>query len=179
MSYPPQGAASAALTSVRAGYIDELGAANLPADIDDVLVELAHRSRLFPDLSSDIDLTCTLTSGEIDTFGTWAEITDSGAKTLSSIVADHALHISALRIRSSSRADKLYVVELGYGPDASHVTIVGPHDFGSGTKKIDSDEQVRFRVERIPKGQKVYYRMLTEDTANATVTVVLRYHHHS
>ena len=36
MSYPPQGAASAALTSVRAGYIDELAPANMPADLDAV-----------------------------------------------------------------------------------------------------------------------------------------------
>ena len=34
MGFPPQGCASAALTSTRAGYIDELAPANLPADID-------------------------------------------------------------------------------------------------------------------------------------------------
>jgi len=41
MSYPPQGAASAALTSVRAGYLDELAAANLPADVDALTVAVA------------------------------------------------------------------------------------------------------------------------------------------
>lgn len=38
MGYPPQGAASPALTATRAGYIDELAAANLPADIDALTV---------------------------------------------------------------------------------------------------------------------------------------------
>lgn len=41
MGYPPQGAASPALTATRAGYIDELAAANLPSDIDDLTVAVA------------------------------------------------------------------------------------------------------------------------------------------
>jgi len=146
--------------------------------VDQLLVELAHRSYIFPDLSSNIDLTCTFTSGEIDTFGTWAEITDSGATTMTSIAASHALRVSALRIRTSSVADVLYVIEMGYGPDTDNVTIVDVHEFGSGTKKIDSDEQVRFRAPEFTQGQKVYYRMKTEDNANATVTIGLRYHYH-
>ena len=139
--------------------------------------EFSHRSYIFPDLSSDIDLTCTFTSGAIDEFGAWAEITDSGATTLSSIAAVQPIHISALRIRTTSRADKLYVIEIGYGPNPGAVTIIDPHEFGSGTKKIDSDELARFRPPAIPQGQKAYYRMKTEDTLNATATIELRYHH--
>ena len=145
--------------------------------LDHLLVEAAHRSYIFPDLSSDIDLTCTFTSGAIDSFGAWAEITDSGATTLSSIAAAHALHISALRIRSTNTLDKLYVIEIGYGPDAASVTIIDTHEFGSGDKKIDSDEQVRFRAPAFPQGQKVYYQMKTEDTLNATANIELRYHY--
>jgi len=145
--------------------------------LDHLLTEASHRSYLFPDLSSNIDLTCTLTSGAIDSFGAWAEITDSGATTLSSIAAAHALHISALRIRSTSDADLLYVIEIGYGPDAGSVTVIDPHEFGSGTKHIDSDEQARFRPPAIPLGQKVYYRMKTENTLNATANIELRYHY--
>ena len=140
-------------------------------------LEISHRSYIFPDMPSDIDLTCTFTSGAIDEFGTWAEITDSGATTLSSIAAGHALHISALRIRTTSEADKLYVIEIGYGPNVGAVTILDPHEFGSGTRQIDSDEQVRFRPPAIPRGLNVYYRMKTEDTLNATVTVEIRYHY--
>lgn len=141
--------------------------------------EFHHRSYLFPDLSSDIDLTCTLTSGEIDSFGAWAEITDSGANTLTTIVASYAIYISALRIRTASETDVLYVIEIGYGPDVDNVTVIDPHEFGSGTKHIDSDELVGFRPPALPKGQNVYYRMKTENTKNATVTIELRYHYHS
>lgn len=163
--------------------LDEIVALQVAVDanraiLDYLFFEAEHRSYLFPDLSSDIDLTCTFTSGAIDEFGAWAEVTDSGATTLSSIAAAHALHISALRIRSTSRADKLYVIELGYGPDAASVTILDAHEFGSGTKHIDSDEQMRFRAPQFPQGQKVYYRMKTEDTLNATANIELRYHYH-
>ncbi|GAI78347.1 unnamed protein product, partial [marine sediment metagenome] len=172
------------LDTVGQEVIEEIQAdvATLKADVDAVKAEVdrefSHRSYIFPDMASDIDLTCTFTSGAIDEFGAWAEITDSGATTLSSIAAVHALHISALRIRTTSRADKLYVIEIGYGLAADAVTILDPHGFGSGTKKIDSDEQVRFRPPVIPQGQKVYYRMKTEDILNATATVELRYHYH-
>jgi len=169
---------------VKKTWLDTVGRAAieaLQADItavkDEVDREFSHRSYIFPDLSSDIDLTCTFTSGEIDEFGAWAEITDSGATTLSSIAAGHPLHISTLRIRTTSRADKLYVIEIGYGPDADAVTVLDPHEFGSGNKKIDSDEQARFRPPEIPQGQKAYYRMKTEDTLNATATIELRYHY--
>jgi len=146
--------------------------------IPELLVEAHHRSYLYPDLSSNIDLTCTFTSGAIDTFGTWAEITDSGATTMTSIVAANAIYISALRIRTMSETDVLYVIEIGYGAAVESVTVIDAHEFGSGNKKIDSDEQVRFRPPAIPKGQKVYYRMKTEDTLNATTTVEFRYHYH-
>ena len=145
--------------------------------LDHLITESQHRSYLFPDMSSNIDLTCTFTSGAIDSFGAWAEITDSGATTLSSIAAVHALHVTALRIRSTDTADKLHVIEIGYGPDAGSVTVIDPHEFGSGTKHIDSDEQVRFRPPAIPQGQKAYYRMKTEDTLNATANIELRYHY--
>ncbi|GAH88841.1 unnamed protein product, partial [marine sediment metagenome] len=45
-----------------------------PTLVDNAAIyhELVHRSYLFPDLSSDIDLTCTFTSGAIDEFDDWA-----------------------------------------------------------------------------------------------------------
>lgn len=148
---------------------------NNPADISNVELELAHKSRLFPDLASDIDLTCVLTAGTSKAYGTWAELTD-GSNLLSTIVESHRIHVSAVRIRAASVADKLYVIELGYGPSAGNVAVVSPHDFGSGTKQIDSDEQVKVRAPAIPKGQKVYGRLKCE-TDEATATIVLRYHY--
>jgi len=144
--------------------------------IDDIYTELNHRSYLFPDLSSNIDLTCTFTSGAIDSFGTWAEVTDSGATTLGSVFDATGGHISALAIRSTNTADVLYVIELGYGPTYDAVTIWDVHEFGSGTKFIGPDAQLRFRPPNVPAGQKVWYRMKTENTLNASATIVLRYH---
>jgi hypothetical protein len=137
-----------------------------------------HRSYLFPDLSTDIDRTCTFTSGAIDNFGTWAEVTDSLGNTLGDIAALYAIHITAVSLRSPSVADKLYVFEIGYGPDNTHVTVLDPHTFGSGTKHTDGDYQARFRPPVIPLDEKIWYRMKTEDTLNATVLVVFRYHPH-
>lgn len=139
--------------------------------------ELFHRSHIFSDLPSDMDLTCTFTAGISKGYLAWAEIVDSDNNKLTTIVASYAIHISALRIRSTTATDKLYVVEIGYGLTADAVTVVDVHDFGSGTKKIDSDEQKRVRALRIPKGQKVYYRMKCE-TDSAEAVVVLRYHYH-
>ena len=147
------------------------------AKLDEVHQELLHRSYVFPDMSTDIDLTCTFTAGTSKGYLAWAEITDSDSNKLTTIVASYSIHISALRIRSVSVADKLYVIELGYGASASAVPVIDVHEFGSGTKKIDSDEQGRVRAPAIPKGQKVYYRMKCE-TNSATANVELRYHHH-
>ena len=81
--------------------------------LEDISLELSHMSKIFPDLTSDIDLTCTFTSGAIDEFDTWAEITDSGATTLSSVFAFNAGHISALTIRNTSDDNLMYCIELG------------------------------------------------------------------
>ena len=146
-----------------------------PVDISGLELEFSHLSRLFPDLATDISLTCMLTAGTSEAFGAWAELTD-GTNLLSTVAADYALHVSAVRIRATSVADKLYVIEIGYGPDAANVTTISPHDFGSGTVLIDSDEQVRIRGPAIPKGQKVYGHLKCETDA-ATATIVLRYHY--
>ncbi|MBA7571934.1 hypothetical protein ES708_13704 [subsurface metagenome] len=155
----------------------ELDAANIPADVDELKLEASHESRLFPDLTADIDLTCILTAGTGKAFGAWTELEDSSENKLSTIAASSGLHVSALRVRDTDETNVLYVIEIGYGPDAEHVTVIGPHDFGSGDKKIDSDEQVRVRPPSIPKGQKVYGRLKCE-TDGAIVTIVVRYHPH-
>lgn len=151
-----------------------MGVSN-PTDVAEIELELSHLSYLFPNLASNIDLTCVLTAGISKAFGAWAELTDSGANKLSTIAESYDIHISALRVRATSVADVLYVLEIGYGPNAESVTLTDPHSFGSGTKKIDSDEHGRFRPLNIPKGQKVYGRLKCE-TDEATATIVLRYH---
>jgi len=145
-----------------------------PAQVNDIWTCLAHRSYVFPD---DISKTVTLTAGADDNeFGSWAEIADNlGVKFSDKGTAP--LHISGLKIRSESVANKLYQIELGYGESADDVTVWDVHEFGSGTKKIEGDEQVRFRPPLIPTGSKLYYRAKCE-TGGATAAVVFRYHYH-
>lgn len=119
-----------------------------------------YTSLLFPNLSSDIDLTCTLTAGTSKSFGTWAELEDSSANKLSTVAEGYILHISALRVIEMSEPAKLYVLEIGYGPSAGDVTCIDPHDYGHA----------------IPKGEKVYGRVKCE-TDGATATIVLWYHY--
>ncbi|MBA7559838.1 hypothetical protein ES708_01454 [subsurface metagenome] len=145
-----------------------------PTLVEEIWTCMVHRSYIFPD---DIAKTATLTAGVGDgDYGDWAELADNlGAKLSDLTTAD--LNISGLKIRSESAADKLYQLELGYGESAAAVTVIDPHEFGSGTKKVEGDEQVRFRPPLIPAGSKVYYRMKCE-TGGATCTVTTRYHYH-
>jgi len=145
-----------------------------PLYIVDIWKEMHHRSFLFPD---DISKTVTFTAGGAGfAFGAWAEIADNLAVTFGSKTTSE-LGISSLKIRSESVADKLYQIEIGYGDSAAAVTVIDPHEFGSGTKHVEGDEQARFRPPVIPVGKKIYYRMKCE-TGGATCDVVFRYHYH-
>lgn len=145
-----------------------------PAQVKDIWLCNIHRSYLFPD---DISKTVTFAAGAgAGDYGDWAEIVDNLGAKLSDLTTTD-LHISGLKVRSESVADKLYQVELGYGASAAAVTVIDPHEFGSGTKHVEGDEQVRFRPPSIPAGSKVYYRMKCE-TGGATCTITLRCHYH-
>ena len=145
-----------------------------PQLVEEIWLEAHHRSYLFPD---DIAKTVTLTAGApAFAWSAWTEIADNLAVTFSSL-ATSPLAVSALKIRNTSAADKLYQIEIGYGPNAGAVTVIDPHEFGSGTKHVEGDEQVRFRPPVIPAGQNIYARMKSE-TGGATANVVFRYHYH-
>lgn len=67
------------LTADRAGYLDELAAANLPSDVDDLLYDTAaighhfdSRTRVYPqDVQATITLACAAVA---NTFGGWTQI---------------------------------------------------------------------------------------------------------
>lgn len=145
-----------------------------PSRVEDIWTCLHYRSYIFPD---DIAKTATLTAGAgAGDYGDWAELADNLGATLSDL-ATSDLHISGLKIRSESAADKLYQIELGCGASADAVSVIDPHELGSGTKHVEGDEQVRFRPPLIPAGSKVYYRMKCE-TGGATCIITIRYHYH-
>lgn len=155
MPYPPQGT---------------------KADLTTLELELLHLTYLFPE---DTDETVTLTAGGTNnTFGAWAEIKDNNNVTLTSKAALKALHISSFRVSDESVADVLYMVEIGYGDGTvAGTTVVSRHDWGSGTKHVSGDNQVRVRPHEIPAGSTIYYRMKCE-TASATCQARFRYHCH-
>lgn len=153
--------------------MSQVGVAD-PVKVRDNWISLHHRSYIFPD---DIAKTVTLEAGAgAGNYGAWAEIADNLGAKLSDLITA-GLHISGLKIRSESVDNELYQIELGYGESAEAVTTWDVHEFGSGTKKVEGDEQVRFRPPIIPAGSKIYYRMKAE-TGGATCIITLRYHYH-
>lgn len=173
----PRGTDDAALatnyTAARAGYIDELGSANLPSDIDDIREDLEHITAIFPEATNE---TVTFTAGGTNnTFGAWAEIVDNNAVTFSSKAASSAVHLTSLQIETTDTDDKVYLAEISYGTSN---TIVARSRFYSGTKFTNAISQTRFHTDIIPAGETIYYRLACE-TADATATVSIRYHTHS
>jgi hypothetical protein len=133
--------------------------------LDKLLLYNENEVFLYPDMAS---ATATLTAGGgADTFGDWAEIVDSGAVTLSSKFSADAGYISTIITRDYSAADKIYIIEIGYG---ALKTVVG-------RVKIRSDwTYVRdLSSTRIPTGSTVYYRMRCE-TGGATLNADFRYY---
>ncbi len=140
------------------------------AALQDLILEASHEIEIYPALTVK---TVSFTSGGADAFGAWAEITDSGAVTLSSL-ATSDMYISGVIIESTDTVDKMYLLEISHGV---LYTVVSRQRFGSGSKFIAPAQQVRVRAAHIPSGETVYYRLACE-AAGAIVTVSIRYHLH-
>ena len=136
------------------------------ATLDTLLLHNENEVYLYPNAAN---LTVTLTAGDgVATWGTWAEITDSGATTLSSVFAADPGYLIEIMTHDYSAADKIYMIEIAYG--ASKVV--------AGRAKIRSDWTYvqPLRSARIPAGNTIYYRMQCE-TANATLEADFRYYY--
>lgn len=139
--------------------------------IDDLYIDLAHESFLFPEDSNE---TVTFTAGGTpNVFGAWAEIVDNNGVTFSSKFASNISHLSSLDIEDASVSDKIYVCEISYGDSK---TVVSHHRWVIGTGKL-TERKARFRPLQIPAGETVYYRMMCE-TGGATSLVHFKYHFH-
>lgn len=138
-----------------------------------ILHELIHKSYLFPVGSNK---TVEFTAGAVDNaFSDWAEIVDNNADTFSSKIVNNDCHISAVQIESADTSDEVYVIEVAYG--AAKIGVV-THRFVSGeTVFLPPVQQIRFRPEVIPKGEKIYYQMQCT-TGGAKCTLSFRYHYH-
>lgn len=177
---PALATALANYTAARAAYLDELAAANLPSDIDDLL-ELAgriddatqHVTSIFPD---DTDATCTFTTpATAHLWSDWTEIVDSpDGNKLSDAFADAPGHITSIVIETVSDNAALYMYEIAWG-DANLIT---SGRFAGSGKFQAAHIQDRFWAPPFPAGELIYYRMKTDQAVADTCTIHFRYHAH-
>lgn len=112
--------------------------------------------------------TMEFSTGATDTFGAWAEITDStGASFTTELISDG--HIIGGVIESNSDNDEIYIIELGYGAGP---TTIGAFRFLGGAVPKQS---ANLNTKIIPSGEIVKYRMKASKE-NITCKGHLRYH---
>lgn len=166
-------ALASAYTAARAAYLDELAAANLPTDIDNIDDATQHISFIFP---SSTNLICTFTANATaNTWGTWSEIVDSAATSLSTSFATIAGHITSMVIETLSDDNTIYMFQISYG-DSN--TIITEGRFAGGTKFQAPNNQKRFWPNAFLAGETIYYRMITATGVADTCTIHFRCHLH-
>jgi hypothetical protein len=119
---------------------------------------------LFPSITN---ATVTLVAGDTNAWGSWTEIVDSNAVTLSSKFASSPGYISDMYIYGHSAVDKLYCLEIAYG--ASKITL------GRVMYHTSFIEMAPIKSRLVPEGETVYYRMMCSGANGATAKVGFRY----
>lgn len=126
-----------------------------------------HETKLFPAISN---LDCTFTAGGTpDVFGLWTEIVDNAGvpNKLSDAFSSKGGYISSVIAETGTIADKIYLIEIAYGTLKIPIARV---------RFLKANiAQNRIRTPKIPKGEKVYYRMMCE-TGSASCTMHIRYY---
>ena len=136
----------------------------------ELLEEFEHTTRIFPE---DTDETVTFTVGAVtNTWSAWTEIVDNNGVTFSSKFALKEGHVSAMVVEVTSVANKRCMSELAYG-DAK--TIISRCRLYTGSVP---KQEARLRGITIPVGEKVYYRVKS-DQADLTAVLHFRYHYHN
>ncbi len=171
----------ARLTAARAGYLDELAAANLPSDIDDLLTNAAtiehhehSRSRVYPqDTQSTIALIAS--NAAPDTFGAWTEIIP--INTIGFVYEPVGVQVE------ETTAAATYMIQLGYsivdGSDPTTAQIMGERRIvmlGTPIKSIH-DKMDYFSFEA-PENAKLWGRVKssTGDADEIDISVVILRH---
>jgi len=141
--------------------------------IDETFDAVHHVSAIYP---ADTNLTVTLTAhANANTWSAWAELTDSGATTFSSLLAAQKCHITAFYVEELSDIDTIYMMEIAYG--AAKVQIAAGR-FAGATKFQVPPGNFRFWAPDIPAGETVYYRLKSASAVADTAQIHLRYHLH-
>ena len=167
-------------TAARAAYLDELAAANIPSDVDDLLTNIAavehhqhSRCRVYP---QSIKNTITLTAdAAVDTFGNWTEIIPIST-------VDFGYEIVGVVVEAVDAATA-YFIQLGYstvdGDDPTTAQILGERRLRIVTVPIaKTNELVEFYSEDCPADAKLCGRLKTASLAadEADISVVILRH---
>jgi hypothetical protein len=121
---------------------------------------------LFP---ADTDYWVLLTAdAAAGSWSTWAEIVDNNAVTLSSLFAADAGYISDIYVyQVTAAADTTHIVEIAYG--ASKISLTRIMFNG------DNLNLAQIKSRRIPAGETIYYRIMTNVAPTEYVSIGFRY----
>ena len=169
-------------TAARAVFLDELAAANIPADIDTLLSDagVIHHyncsgTRVYPQVpSSAIQIA---TAAAADTWGSWTQVIP-----INTIDFTDGYNIYGVMVEQVG-AGATYIIQFGYstvdGSDPTTAQIMGEQRFkalGTPLKTYHSDLATLSR--EAPQNAKLWARLMTEtvnaDTADISI-IVLRH----
>jgi len=164
-------------TATEIAYLDELAAANLPSDIDDLLANLAKvywhpdsRMRVYPRVPSSVIQIAAAAAA--DTWGSWTQVIPINT-------VDFLYHPVGVMIEQVG-AGATYIIQFGYstadGDDPTTAQIVGEQRFkalGTPLKTYHADLQLFGRD--CPSNSKLWARTMTEsvnaDTCDISITL--------
>ena len=167
-------------TAARAAFLDELAAANVPSDVDNLLADTAvlehrdhSRCRVYPQSSKN---TATLTaSATADLFGSWAEIVPIDT-------VDFDYEVVGVVIEAVNAAT-VYFIQLGYsltdGDDPTTAQILGERRGRIVTVPIaHAALLLEFYAQNCPANAKLWGRLKTPSVAadEADISVVILRH---
>jgi len=179
---PALATALANYTAARAAYLDELAAANLPSDVDDLLYNIAvlfhhihSRIRAYP---QDVTSTITLVSNAAaNTFGSWTEIIPIN-------IVDFQYMTEGIVIEQVDAAT-IYFIQIGYsivdGSDPTTAQILGERRIRLVTVPIArATEILELKASHCPANAKLWGRLKTASTNadEAEISVVVIRHTH-
>lgn len=145
--------------------------------IDEIVIMGLHCTKIFPTITN---LTCTFTAhANANTWSLWTRIVDSAATNWDDLLTLIECHISAIMVESADKTDKKYMLEIGYGVDADHVTSIAAGRFMAGAvPKNPANAVTKIKSCHIPVGEKCWYKLMCE-TGGGICEVHLRYYCHN
>ena len=161
---------------IEAGIDDIKGDDWVPVDstLADFGLVNAHSTIIFPITTG---LTCTVTAhANINEWGAWVELVDSGATTLSTAFAANDGHISAIFVESTESAGQIWEVQLSYG--ASRTNCGSMRFISASVGFVPAAQQMRIRTAHIPAGETIYGRLMCNKAGEETATIHVRYYLH-